>query len=219
MIISNRLRLIAWEDGDLTEKRESDGLTELRRRWLIRAVTGQRTENGIMGRGIERARWKNWIVLVARMCKNALLGETCKSKRRGTLGEVTSEVGSTILDLRRNKKTVTRKKAHIAAWRGLPMSNNRAIRKSREGVIGSLRAGISLRNRLHPRTASWKTYELSHQGEGGWVTKQTMKVLYTVNMILYSTVRPARGGKKGKITKHRCRFAWKLRDPDHRRTV
>ena len=143
------------EFEDLTENKKSDEARRLRRKWLINAETGQSGEFGMNGSGIDKIRCLNWIVLVARICKKAPSGAKTKSQRRGSLSEVTLGESATRLDLRKKEKKATKKSAHMAAWRGFPRLNKRAIDKSNLGVIGSLRKGAVPSNRLDPRKANW----------------------------------------------------------------
>ena len=153
-----------WSALDKTGKSGSDGRTALRRRWCWRAATGQSGEPGILGSGTHKARWKNWMVLVAWMLRKAPCCDMWKSERRGTLGELTRADGTTKLDFRKKEKNATRNKARMAAWSGWVASNRETIRESRMGVIASLRAGAAPKNRLQPRKANWKEYKFSHPG-------------------------------------------------------
>ena len=60
----------------------------------------------------------------------------------------------TKLDFRRKEKNATKNKARIAACIGLLMSNKETVRQRRMDVMGSLRAGVAPKKRLHPRNTS-----------------------------------------------------------------
>ena len=121
---------------------------------MSNAETGQSGECGINGSGIDKIRCLNLIVLVARIYKKAPSGARTKSQRRGSLLEVTLGEAATKLDWRRKEKKATKKSAHMAAWRGFPKLNNRAMDKSKLGVIGSLRRGAVPSKRLDPCKAN-----------------------------------------------------------------
>ena len=153
------------KDGeDLTENRKSDEARWLRRKWLISAETGQSGEFGLNGSGIDKIHCLNWIVLVARICKKAPSGAKTKSQRWGSILEVALRESATNLDLWRKEKKATQKSAQMAAWRGFPRLNKRAIDKSNLGVIGSFQKGAIPSKRLDQRKANWNKYAESHPG-------------------------------------------------------
>ena len=126
--------------------------------------------NGAKGRTRNNRKWnaqgplEKLVGLGRANIEKAPYCDTRKSERRGTLGEIMRSDWMTKLDFRKKEKNATKKKARMAAWIGWLMSCKETVRKSRVGVMGSLRAGVAPKKRLHPRNTSWKEYELSHTG-------------------------------------------------------
>ena len=101
-----------------------------------------------------------------------------KSERRGTLGEITWADGTTKLDFRKKEKNATRNKARMAAWSSWLASNIETIRKSKMGVMASLRAVAAPKKRLHPRNANWNEIKLDRVSRGyDWLVETWTLVL------------------------------------------
>lgn len=87
-----------------------------------------------------------------------------KFERRGILGEIIWVDGIIKLDFRKKEKNVIRNKVRMVVWSGWLGSNKEIIRKSRMGVMVSLRVVVVFKNRLYSRNVNWKEYKFFYSG-------------------------------------------------------
>ena len=118
-----------WDVGEKTEKSGACDSPGLRRKWRLKAMTGQSGEPGMHGKEIDKERCWYWIVLDALICSDA------PSARKGTLVEMRSATSGTKLDFRKKVKKVTRNKAHMTACKGIVKVNCEYTFCKSSGVI------------------------------------------------------------------------------------
>ena len=123
---------MAWTDSESLARRGKSGAlagTWFNLRCVCKVATGHRIDPGITGNGILSERWANWIVLVARMRKNAVFSFSIRWLQRRTLTDETLRMFlTTKLELHKKEKKATRKRAHIAACNGMRKSKKKAMR-------------------------------------------------------------------------------------------
>ena len=112
-----------WDVGEKTEKSGACNGSGLKRKWHLKAMTGQSREPGMHDKGIDKERCWYWIILEALICGDAPWEENSKSARQGTLVEMRSASSGTKLDFPKKVKKATRNKAHMAACKGIAKVN------------------------------------------------------------------------------------------------
>ena len=89
-------------------KRDAGG-ARLSRKWVCSAATGQSTERGTNGKGIQNERWVNWMVLVAKTGNIAPWSVNVPSRRYSNLRDK-AWLSDTRLDFRKKEKKATKEK-------------------------------------------------------------------------------------------------------------
>ena len=129
------------------------------------AVTGQRSELGISGRGMSRMPSLCCNVLDQRTRRTAPLWENLRSFRVRCLdGSKARREGAVRFDFRRKEKSATRKRDQRAACVGMDKLNTVRMRRNKSTVIGCFWEDLVPMTRLSPflvRTTG-KLFNASH---------------------------------------------------------
>ena len=135
-----------------TVKRGTELRPGFKDKWWCKAEVGQRRDSGSEGMGKTKEHCWHWIVFVAETRISVPEEVKTKCARVITLGEICPMLSGTRLDLCKKVKKTTKKRAHIAVYKG---KLSHASCKMEE-VIADLRETTWPKKCLTPRNKCWK---------------------------------------------------------------